>query len=75
MREPLFVISVRDCRATVSKRVDYADGTWAYEPARNWQDLEQDAIEAVETQGGAVNMSALYECPLWLVEKADFERI
>ena len=40
-----------------------------YEPVANWQDLEAEAIEAVEAQGGAVNMSANYPCTPGLVER------
>ena len=39
-------------------------------PAKNWEELEPEAIEAVEEQGGAVNLSGFYICPASLVEKA-----
>lgn len=65
-------ISVRDCRAVVSRRVDLPRGRWTYEAADNWEDLESDAIDAVEAQGGAVNMSSIYRCPLALFERAEF---
>ncbi|MBC7233112.1 MAG: hypothetical protein H5T68_07740 [Chloroflexi bacterium] len=72
MREPLFVIDVWNCRAVVSKRKDLGPNEWTYEPATNWEDLEPDAIEAVEAQGGAINISGLYHCPLGLLERAIF---
>jgi hypothetical protein len=73
VKEPLFVIDVWNCRAAVSKRIDLANGSWGYQPARNWEDLEADAIEAVEAQGGTINVSGLYLCPLGLVERAIFD--
>jgi len=64
-----YVIRVWDCRAVVSRRVDAGPNAWTYEPVANWQDLEAEAIEAVEAQGGAVNMSANYPCTPGLVER------
>ena len=64
------VINVRNLRAVVSRRVDWSDGSWTYEPAANWEDLEGEAISAIEDQGGAINWSGLYECPKELAKKA-----
>lgn len=72
---PELVISVWNCRAAVSGRVDHADGSWSYEPAQNWQDLEPSAILEVDAQGGAVNLSGHYECPGWLAERATFAEV
>ena len=70
MRGPGVVISVWNLRAAVCRRVDWSDGSWTYEPAANWEALEEEAIDAVEAQGGAINWSGLYECPWELAEKA-----
>ncbi len=64
-----YVISVWNCRAVVSKRVIHEGGTWSYLEADNWEELEDEAIEAVEDFGGAINVSGLYPCPLDLAEK------
>lgn len=72
MREPLYVVSVWNCRAAVCRRRDRADGSWTYEPATNWEDLEPEALEVVEAQGGAVNLSGLYPCPLDLAERGEW---
>ncbi len=64
-----YYISVWNCRAMVSRRVDHGDGTWSYVQADNWEDLEDDAIEAVEAFGGAINSSGLYACPAELAER------
>ncbi len=58
-----WAISVRDCRAVVSRRVDHPDGSWSFVAVPNWEDLEPEAIAAIERQGGAVNESGLYRCP------------
>jgi hypothetical protein len=73
MLEPLYAISVWNCRAAVCRRADLAPGTWTYQEATNWEDLEEEAIALVEAAGGAVNMSGLYPCPLNLAEKAIFQ--
>jgi len=67
------VISVWNCRATVSRRVDLDGGAWTYESASNWEELENEAIDAVENQGGAVNISSIYPCPIALGDKAKFD--
>lgn len=72
MREPLFVISVYGCRAAVCQRVDLGPNSWTYEPAQNWQELEDEAIAAVEELGWAVTQSGMYACPLELAERAVF---
>ena len=67
-----FVISVWNCRATVSRQVDMGNGVWSYEPAANWQDIENAAIDEVEASGGAINMSAIYPCSAELAARAQF---
>ena len=69
---PQFVISVWNCRAIVSRRVDLGVGRWSYESAENWEELEDRAIDEVEDFGGAVNMSALYPCSFELAERAEW---
>lgn len=58
-------IAVADGRAAVA-RVDETQTVYA----RNWQDLEDEAVEAVEAQGGHVALSGIYECPPELAERA-----
>lgn len=62
-------IDVWNCRAAVSRYVAIPGGL-AGEPATNWEALEDDAIRAVEAQGGAVNWSGHYTCPPDLAEAA-----
>lgn len=62
-----WVINVWNCRAQV--------GLWLpregkFIPAQNWEELEAEAIEAVEGLGGARNLSGIYICPASLAEKA-----
>jgi hypothetical protein len=66
-------ISVWNCRAVVSRRRDHADGTWSFVPCANWEELEEEALEAVEAVGGAMNLSGLYPCPPELAEKGIWE--
>jgi hypothetical protein len=66
-------ISVWNCRAQVARRVDLGPNEWTYESAANWEELELDAILAVEDLGGAVNISGLYPCPVGLAERARFD--
>ena len=54
-----YLIDVRDLRAFVTRRSDRG----AFVPASNAEDLEQDAIAAIEAQGGAHNISGQYSCP------------
>jgi len=69
---PMFIISVWNCRAVVSRRVDLPDGGCSYQPAVNWEALEDRAIAEVEGQGGAVNLSGHYACPISLLASAAF---
>jgi len=66
-------ISVYNCRAAVVRRgreVRNGSYYYYYEPASNWEELEEDAIEVVEAQGGALNWSGLYYCTSDLVQRA-----
>jgi len=63
----MWVIDVRDCRAIVSR---WAEDGLALRPAANWPELEGEAIQAVCAQGGGINISGLYYCPLALSRKA-----
>jgi len=74
MSDPLYCVSVRDCRAVVCARVDIGETSWAYVPADNWEELESDAIAWIEALGAAVNMSGLYPCPVELAERARFSK-
>jgi hypothetical protein len=38
--------------------------------ARNWEGLEQDALRAIQDQGGGLNITGLYRCPRALAERA-----
>jgi hypothetical protein len=38
--------------------------------AANWQELEQEAAQAIAAQGGGINISGLYQCPRALAERA-----
>lgn len=68
-----FIIRVWNCRAAVSRH----EGDPAKEiitvEAANWQDLEDDALEEVEEQGGAINMSGHYACSAQLAARAQFK--
>jgi len=64
-----YTISVWNCRAAVSRIVNHGNGTWSYVEADNWEELEDDAIEAVEDFGGAINVSGQYPCPSELAER------
>ena len=65
-------INVWNCRAVVA-RYESAEGGVTWASAKNAEDLEDEAVEAVEAQGGAVNMSGHYACPLELAAKASFD--
>jgi len=66
-----YVISVSNCRAQVCACIPNERG-WTLVPAENWEELEEEAIEAVEAQGGAINISGFYHCPAELADKAVF---
>lgn len=65
-----YMVSVRDCRCVVVRRVDSGKGAFTYEAASNWPELEAEAEGVVEDFGGAFNVSGLYPCPRWLAERA-----
>jgi len=68
-----YCIHVYNCRAAVVRRVSVVRGGsyyYYYEPAANWEELEDAAREAVEGQGGALNLSGLYYCPLGIIQRA-----
>lgn len=71
------IINVWNCRAAVARYVNDPPGaTWTarttVEEASNWENLEDEAIEAVEEQGGWVTASGHYKCPPDLAHKATF---
>lgn len=60
-------ISVANGRAAVARTVG---STTVY--AKNWHHLEDEAVTAVEAQGGHVTLSGIYECPSDLAARAKF---
>lgn len=62
-------IDVANCRARVA-RAGVGDSP---EFAANWETLEDEAAAAVEAAGGHVTMSAIYECPRELAQKATWK--
>jgi hypothetical protein len=40
--------------------------------AKNWQELEEEAIKEIDRQKGSITLSAQYGCPKWLRKKATF---
>ncbi len=63
-----YVINVWNCRAAVSRyqgnRLVSAD---------NWEELEEEATEALEALGGAINWSGQYPCPLELAKRGKWD--
>ncbi len=66
--EPL--IRVWDRHAAVSRYVWSTPDDVTIEHAINWEELEPQAIEAVQAQGGTVNQDLTYPCPPDLVAQA-----
>ena len=67
------LISVANTRATVSRQHPRGNG-FDLEPAANWEDLEDEAVQAVLQAGGGINLSGLYPCPPELAERATWKR-
>lgn len=65
------VISVANLRATVSRQHPRGNG-FDLEAAANWEDLEDEAAQAVLQAGGGINLSSLYPCPPELAERAQW---
>ena len=63
------LISVANLRSVVSRQHPRGNG-YDLEPAANWEDLEDEAAQAVLQAGGGVNLSGLYPCPPDLAERA-----
>lgn len=58
------IIDVRNTRCYVARKRDTGSGTFTYDPAANWQQLEAlAAADAVSAAGGGVAMSGIYPCP------------
>lgn len=66
-------VSVWNCAAAVSRYISLPDGSETFEPALNWEQLEEEAIAEVEAQGGAINLSGHYKASSKLAAKAVFE--
>lgn len=67
-------IAVRHGRAFVSRHVDEGNGSFYWESALNESEIEQDAIEAVQAQGGDMSHDGHYACPPSLAMKAKWSR-
>lgn len=63
------LISVANMRSVVSRQHPRGNG-FDLEAAANWEDLEDEAVQAVLQAGGGVNLSGLYPCPPDLAERA-----
>ena len=63
------LISVANMRSVVSRQHPRGSG-FDLEPAANWEDLEDEAAQAVLQVGGGINLSGLYPCPPDLAERA-----
>ncbi len=63
-------IDVRHGRPYVSRHMDEGDGSFSWESAMNEADIEQEAIAAVEAQGGSLMQDGHYQCPPELAAKA-----
>lgn len=65
------IINVSNQRATVAQYVGVCGGV-KMEPAQNWQELEPEALAAVEATQASVAMSGYYPCPPELAQRAVF---
>ena len=63
------LISVANMRSVVSRQHPRGNG-YDLEAAANWEDLEDEAVQAVLQAGGGINLSSLYPCPPELAERA-----
>jgi hypothetical protein len=63
-----YAINVWNCRAMLSRWEGHR-----LVAATNWEEIEDDAVQAVESLGGAVNMSGIYPCPVELAMKGVWE--
>ena len=63
------LISVANMRSVVSRQHPRGSG-FDLEAAANWEDLEDEAVQAVLQAGGGVNLSGLYPCPPDLAQRA-----
>lgn len=57
------IIDVRNSRCYVARKRDTGSGTFTYDPAANWQQLEDLAADAVSAAGGGITLSDIYPCP------------
>lgn len=57
----------------VSRFEEMPGGNLTWLSALNWKDLESVATDAVEAQGGAINVSGHYSCPDSLASRAVFK--
>jgi hypothetical protein len=72
MYDKQIIISVWNCRTVVSCYIKLKENEYTVEPASNWQVLEAQALEEVESQGGAFTMSGHYACSSVLADQAQF---
>jgi hypothetical protein len=66
----MYFIDVFNACARVARYVTLPDGSITWEYAMNWEELEEDAIDAVEDAGGWVTGSGHYPCPSALIARA-----
>ena len=66
------IISVWNCRASVSRYEAGPHDTITVVEATNWQELEDEAAAEVWEQGGALNFSGHYTCSPHLAAHACF---
>lgn len=66
-------VDVWNMRATVAQFYALPDGSIGRRYAINGEDLAEDAAQAVNDQGGALNVSGLYHCPPELAARAQWD--
>jgi len=66
-------IYVFDRRARVVRYQDVGRGAVTVRVASNWEELEDEAVEVVEAQGGALTMTGYYRCDANLAGRAIWE--
>ena len=60
-------------RAQVARYQDVGGGAVTVRAASNWEELEDEAVEVVEAQGGALTVTGYYRCDANLAGRAIWE--
>ena len=60
-------------RAQVARYQDVGRGAVTVRVASNWEELEDEAVEVVEAQGGALTVTGYYRCDANLAGRAIWE--